>query len=115
MTFVTRVLFVSVSLAAVAACYSNASCPNDFPSCPDAGGPSYVNDVEPIIHDACATCHSPGGSEPAPALDTYAHVFANAQGSRDQILTCKMPLDGPLPIPQRNIVLTWMACGAPNN
>lgn len=112
---VRATVIIAGSLVLGAACSSGASCPTDLPTCPDGGAPSWTNDVQPIVQAQCASCHSPGGVEPAQPLVTYGDVYARRGPVLDQVYACLMPQTGSLSATDRNALLTWLECGAPNN
>lgn len=115
MNFLDAALLVC-ACASCSAC-SIAACPTgDIPAaCPDTGAPSYVNDVARIISQECLSCHSQGGEESSLPLGSYEDVFAERQEALDQIYSCQMPQSGSLSTSQRATLLTWFACGAPQN
>jgi len=93
-------------------CPSNAEpAPTSCPSNP----PSYLNDVAPILSQACSSCHGPDGEESSVPLDTYQDVFQERTIVQVQIESCAMPQGGSLSSAQRSTLLTWLACGAPDN
>lgn len=123
-------------VAGVAACAviggagacSNASagagasgCPNLDLSCPSTP-PSWKTDVQPIINGYCATggCHVPGGISPFP-YTTYADVQMHAARMIVQLQRCYMPPSDaslpakPLPDAERQTLMHWLNCGAPDN
>jgi uncharacterized membrane protein len=124
--FLFAFALTSLAGAVVAACSSpNASAGADCPAydAPDgspicASPPSYSMQVEGIIASRCLPCHGPGGVEyAAKPEDTYAHVKTAAIDMYSQVLDCVMPLpDAGQPTPEeRQALLDWFACGAPNN
>ena len=80
-----------------------------------------MKDVQPLIEGDCATCHRPGGTGQASDLTTYANVYAHRTEVLFQVYTCRMPNLGaspplaPLSEAQRETIVAWVACGAPNN
>jgi uncharacterized membrane protein len=104
--------------AAVAAGCSGGegSCPNDLPaSCPtDAAG--YAATIAPLLADRCVACHSPGGTS-THYLQTYADVSNLAGPVLDQVYACRMPPAGypALTDTERQALLGWLVCGAPDN
>lgn len=94
-----------------------ASCPNDLPaSCP-ATVPSYQATIAPLINLRCVTCHSPGGQESSLPFQTYSEVYPNRSAMLNQVYACNMPL-APAPkltAQERQELLTWLVCGAPQN
>lgn len=112
-----RSWLIALLCAALAGCFSQASdCPSDLPaSCPASGAPSYQNDVAPILAARCVSCHSAGGIEANAPLDTYTAVYDRRGPVLDQVYACKMPQGTPLSPAERQALLTWLVCGAPNN
>jgi uncharacterized membrane protein len=104
--------------ALLAACGGSESvnCPNLSTNCPSPA-PSYANDVRPILNARCTTCHSPGGQEAVRDFTTYAGVFAQRQPMLTQVYSCRMPPAGNAqPTTQeRQTLVAWLVCGAPNN
>jgi hypothetical protein len=110
--------------AAAAACSSPAatpSCPTISQSCPTPP-PSWSKDVQPLVQNYCVMCHSPGGvGEPMADLTTYAGVYKARAEVQQQVYQCLMPnQDASPPAPtltsaQRETIVSWVACNAPNN
>ena len=96
---------------------TNGACPNDLPaSCPSPA-PSYQTTVAPIINVRCVTCHSPGGQEASRPLQTYSQVYSERSAVLNQVYACNMP-PGTAAKPteqEREALLTWLVCGAPQN
>ena len=96
---------------------TNGSCPNDLPaSCP-ATVPSYQATVSGIINLRCVSCHSPGGQEASRPLQTYSQVYSERSAMLNQLYACNMP-PGTAAKPteqEREALLTWLVCGAPQN
>lgn len=113
-----KAVVLSFVIAALAACGSSGpSCPNDLPaSCPSPA-PSYQSMIAPLISARCLICHSPGGQEASIPFTTYQNVFAERSPMLNQVYACYMPPTGaqPLSAQERNQLLTWLVCGAPNN
>ena len=106
------VAFSTHLLACNAGCPANAAAtPTSCPSDP----PSYVSDVAPIISQECLSCHAESGEESSIPLETYDEVFSERTVAQDQVESCAMPQSGSLSDSQRTTLLTWFACGAPNN
>lgn len=96
---------------------SSSNCPHDLPaSCP-AQFPSYTKDIAPIIKDRCSMCHAPGGQEMNKPLVTYQDVYGRRTSVLDQVYACRMPLAGApqLTLDEREKLLTWLVCDAPDN
>lgn len=85
-------------------------------SCPTTT-PSYATDVAPILQTYCVNCHSAGGQEPNKLLDTQASVAALSNDVANEVAGCSMPPadDAQPTAAQRQLILDWLTCGAPNN
>jgi hypothetical protein len=97
--------------------------------CPEAGSPSFATDVFPkVFVPVCDSCHAPGEHEVSPLLTNYREIYGPTTGpsagsKAKTIFTrvfndCSMPpSDAPLPLDadQRQILLDWFACGAPDS
>lgn len=96
-----------------------AGCPNDLPECPDpSAAPSYQTEVAPIIEAECLACHGPGGTEQGSHdLSTYDSLYPQRTDVLTQVYNCRMPPGGvaPLSPDDRQTLLTWLVCGAPDN
>lgn len=93
------------------------ACPNDLPqSCPSPA-PSYQTDIMPLIKRVCTECHSATGIVPNRPLDTYSAVYSQRQAVLTQVYACRMPPPGAtqLTTTERQQLLTWLICQAPNN
>lgn len=73
--------------------------------------------MAPIINLRCVTCHSPGGQEASRPLQTYAQVYAERSAVLNQVYACNMPpTTAAKPTEQeRQALLAWLVCGAPQN
>jgi len=98
---------------------SPTACPNDFHAQCPTPAPSYQSDILPIVQGHCLTCHAPGGLEPTEnSFTSYQAIFDDRQAIEDQINDCRMPpVDAGvgLPTTSRVLLMTWLACGAPDN
>jgi uncharacterized membrane protein len=93
------------------------TCPNDLPaSCP-AAPPSYAGDIRPIVDVRCSPCHFPGGAAQDKLFVTYDDVHARRRDMLNQIYNCRMPPSdaGQLSAEEREKMLAWFKCEAPNN
>ncbi len=79
--------------------------------------PSYQALVQPIVEQACATCHYPGSALARTSLVTYADVSRESGTALGQVSACLMPPANapPLTGAERAALLSWLACGAPDN
>ena len=95
---------------------SSSSCGGAAASCPPTP-PSYATDVSPIVFQYCESCHAPGKSQSGKPLDTYASVTSLSAKVQSKVNDCSMPPSGsPQPTAaERDTLLGWLACGAPNN
>jgi hypothetical protein len=93
-------------------------CPRVLPSQCPSPAPSWDGGVASIVGNVCGGCHADGGVEQA-AYDfsTYAGVARNQASILTQVYSCAMPPAdaGPLTNDQRQELLAWLICGAPNN
>jgi hypothetical protein len=115
------------ALAVVAGCSSpgggdpsTADCPTLSSACP-LTPPSWENDVQPILRMECDECHGMGGGEQA-EFDSasYDGAFAGRSEIGQVMVDCSMPPATTSPAPvlsvaQRQTVLSWVACNAPDN
>jgi hypothetical protein len=93
------------------------------PPCPDASPqPSFKSDVRPLITKYCLACHGEGGVEVAMFnYTTYQGITLHVAQMVTQVYQCAMPPLDASPIPpmptvaERETLLEWIACGAPNN
>jgi hypothetical protein len=92
--------------------------------CPEAGAPSFTNDVYPnVFAQVCNSCHSLGGQEPSMPFSTYQQIYgkngAEAQEIFNQVFeSCLMPPSNatePFSMSERQTLLEWLACGAPDD
>jgi len=95
-----------------------AGCPRDLPSSCELPAPSWMNVVQPIIVQRCNDCHGGGGVEQA-AFDfsTYQGVRKAFGSVLNNVYGCQMPPPdaGALTSEQRQALLAWLVCAAPNN
>jgi hypothetical protein len=97
---------------------SHASCPPAPSACTEA--PSYKQTVASIFETSCVPCHSPNGVEADRPLGTYHDVFAVEPTAFHQVANCLMPPAdagsvASLSETDRETLLAWFTCGAPNN
>jgi hypothetical protein len=114
------------ALATVAACSNSpqpaeSNCPTVSSDCPTPP-PSWSKDVEPLIQSYCVMCHEPGGTgESLADLTTYTNVVRVRAEITYQVSTCQMPNQDASPPPpqlttaQRETIVSWIGCKAPNN
>ena len=115
----------SVFVCALTACHGQSmalvgdmTCPNVEYQCPSPA-PSFSAQVQPIIDQHCNACHITGGAAPDRLLTTYAEVFKYWMPSFTAVYSCIMPpaadVVDQLSPSDRQTLLQWLACGAPNN
>ena len=73
--------------------------------------------VEPIIETRCEGCHSAGHAGASWPLTTYGEVQTLALEIQAEVRACRMPEAdaGQLSSTQREELLDWLVCGAPDN
>jgi cytochrome c5 len=97
------------------------SCPLFSTTCP-AAAPSWQSDVEPLVRSYCDRCHGDGGiGQPLFDDTSYAAVFKGRSTMATQLNQCWMPpydASPPANMPtaeERQTILWWLACGAPDD
>jgi mono/diheme cytochrome c family protein len=95
-----------------------------------AAGPSFANDVLPVLQQHCAACHGTLGGWDASSYDAVMTsgdhepvvVPGDPTGSLlaqkilgTQTLGTVMPMSGALPMAEIQPILDWIAAGAPEN
>jgi hypothetical protein len=94
------------------------SCPFEAPVCPDPQ-PSYAGEVSALIQTYCVGCHGPGGVQANRPFGTWQDITSHqyAGPMQRQLLACRMPPgDAPQPTDaEKNTLIGWLTCGAPNN
>jgi hypothetical protein len=83
--------------------------------------PSWSKDIQPIVDQACAPCHFPGGQ----ALKQVPYDYTTYEGFRragstlaSQLFSCAMPQEGgkaPLTTAEGDTILNWYVCGEPGD
>ena len=100
-------LFASVLFALAACGGPPPGCPHDLPtSCP-ATVPSYQSQVAPLIQGNCGGCHG--------NFRTYPDVFTSRQAMENAVVSCGMPRGRTMSTADRQTLLAWFVCGAPQN
>jgi predicted CXXCH cytochrome family protein len=109
--------FAAAAAGCTGSSSTDASCAVTTPaSCPTTQ-PSYQTDVAPILQSYCVSCHQAGGSEANKPLDTYQSALNLSGDVEGEVAGCSMPpsSDAQPTAAQRETLLTWILCGAPNN
>jgi hypothetical protein len=118
-----RLLFMILLGAAACSSGSGSPAPGDAGStCPNAPTscskpiPSYSAVIEPILQQNCIPCHGPMGSA-GYSEATYELVDKQVEPILSFVSGCMMPPSSypPLTAEQRDALLDWLVCGAPNN
>jgi hypothetical protein len=96
-----------------------SGCPDDLPkSCPSPI-PSYGAAVAPFIASKCIACHTPRGMASTWQFQTYQETQSPGllPDIESMVFTCTMPpASQPQPTPaERQALLGWIVCGAPDN
>jgi hypothetical protein len=88
-------------------------CQDDLPKVCPTPTPSFKDSVLPALADKCQACHSTNGFP----FDTYAHVYKERITMLTRVAGCRMPpACAPQPTSdQRQAILGWLKCGAPDN
>jgi hypothetical protein len=86
----------------------------------------FVEDIQPIFEQTCASCHGDVAKMQDLQVTTYAGVMAGSSRGKvvvpgspsssklwQQIASGAMPLIGELPPEQKRLVMEWIAAGAP--
>jgi len=79
--------------------------------------PSYAADVAPIVQADCLPCHFTGNTYSSQVFETPKQLHDNRQLAETQLYRCQMPPadGGTIDTMDRETLLAWLACGAPDN
>lgn len=97
-----------------------AACKPGLPTadeCP-AAAPSYATVIGPLVEERCLSCHFTGNPNSSVVLETQAELHAQTQLVETQVYRCSMPPPedaAPLADTERQELLQWLVCNAPNN
>ena len=96
-----------------AACTAALPTSNDC----DAAAPSYATQIAPIVEAHCVDCHFSGNHNSSVVLETQSELNRQRGAVETQIYRCQMPpSDGAaLSTSDRDQLLKWLVCGAPDN
>lgn len=94
-----------------------SACPRDLPAACPSPEPSWDGGVQAIFEAKCVPCHQPGGLAFDRPFTTYAGVHKIFGDVLSQVYSCYMPPPdaGALNPAQRQAMLGWLVCGAPDN
>jgi hypothetical protein len=92
-------------------------CPSKLPSSCAMPMPSWDGGVEPIVTGTCVPCHSASGQAYDYPLDSYANVYKNRDAIKTQLTGCSMPPPNAATLSpsDRQTIVNWLVCGAPQN
>jgi hypothetical protein len=95
---------------------ADAACTRTLPACSPTP-PSYQQSVAPLIQRLCVPCHFPGNTLSSLDFSDYAGVHANYGAMLNQLYACNMPPSdaGQPSVDERELLLTWLVCRAPDN
>ncbi|MDP9035112.1 MAG: hypothetical protein M3O50_09915, partial [Myxococcota bacterium] len=96
----------------------DAGCPHDLPPACPSPAPSWMSQVQAIVDLKCNACHGIGGVEQSRFdFSTYQGVHKYFGSMLSSVNSCLMPPRdaGPLAGPERQALLGWLVCAAPNN
>jgi uncharacterized membrane protein len=108
------------------ACAGAGDPPGDPPACTaalptssdcDAAAPSYATAIAPIVEARCLNCHFAGNHNSSVVLETQSELKGQRGLVETQVYRCQMPPSdgGALSTSDRNQLLKWLVCGAPDN
>lgn len=79
--------------------------------------PSWASDIQPVVQSVCDDCHRTGGMAADKPFASYGDVYTRRSAILNQIYSCYMPPPNSVALTpsQRQALLAWLVCGAPNN
>ncbi|HET6346669.1 MAG TPA: hypothetical protein VFH51_17175 [Myxococcota bacterium] len=117
MQFATA-LCLGGSLAACAGDPAPDACAVEVPKTCPADAPRYNDQVQALIASRCLPCHVPGGlADARHDFTSYERVAQHRSAMLTQLSACLMPPanGAPLEPHERQVLLQWLVCDAPNN
>lgn len=96
----------------------SSTCPSDLPAACPATVPSYEGEVQSVFVSRCWGCHADGGvAQQGNDFSTYDDIFEQRSAVLNQVYACQMPPSdaGALSPAERQALLAWLVCKAPNN
>jgi mono/diheme cytochrome c family protein len=87
--------------------------PTPAPSQPPAATVTWSGQIQAMLSQNCALCHSGRKASVGVRLDTYANASANASRVLSSIEAGRMPPAGKLPASQIQALRDWIAGGRP--
>jgi uncharacterized membrane protein len=81
------------------------------------GAPSYATDIAPLVSARCVGCHYAGNRVSRVVLETRAEIADNRTLALTQVFRCQMPPAEATDLTdvERETLLQWLVCGAPDN
>jgi uncharacterized membrane protein len=79
--------------------------------------PSYSEDIAPLVEGRCLECHFAGNRQSSVVLETHTQLTGSLQLVETRVYRCQMPpSEAPaLSATEREMLLQWLVCGAPDN
>jgi uncharacterized membrane protein len=111
-------LALGLTLAACGEGAAPDACVVDVPKTCPANAPSYNAQVQPLMANRCLPCHAPGGVADARRdFTTHERVAQHRSAMLTQLSACLMPPANGTPLQphERQLLLQWLVCDAPNN
>ena len=95
------------------------ACPAGLPDnsgCPTSA-PSYATEIAPLVDERCGGCHYRGNRNSKQVLETYDYLHSSVSVIEKEVYGCQMPPQGEpvLSEAERQRLLQWLVCGAPDN
>jgi uncharacterized membrane protein len=83
----------------------------------DTAAPSYATDIAPLVEAHCLSCHFAGNHNSSVVLETQAQLNHQRGLAETQVYRCQMPPSDSeaLSTTDRELLLKWLVCGAPDN
>jgi uncharacterized membrane protein len=96
---------------------TEAGCQYDVPQGCPAVVPSYQNQIAAIVEARCVVCHQPVGPGAEWPLGSWGGISSVSDDALSLVASCKMPEAdaGQLTPDERQALLNWLTCGAPDN
>lgn len=99
---------------------SDGACPANLPSDADCSSttPSYKTDIAPLVSARCLECHYEGNGLSGVSLTTQMELSATSSLALTKVYRCEMPPSDqaqPLSESERQLLMRYLVCGAPDN
>lgn len=97
----------------LAACATDASTGIDTATltCPPDSTLNYETYGKPVFEQHCLSCHA---AKESPRFNTVLEIRANRKAILDSAVgSTRMPAGDDMPLPERELLGEWLACGAP--